>query len=109
MYAWGQQPASASAFTLFFGELQSEFDNGQHNLQAVLSVLNLADNTLCGIDADGHGTYDASGIQALATAIGSGSAVLNRLDVRYNGRLDDASKQALQDAVSSREGFSLLL
>ena len=50
-------------------------------VNAVLKELNLANNQLCGINPyTGEGTYDASGIQALAAAIGSGSAVLTMIE-----------------------------
>ena len=39
-------------------------DNG------ALTSLNLSENELCGIDEDGYGEYDASGVTALADAIG---------------------------------------
>ena len=35
-----------------------------------LTSLNLRKNELCGIDEDGDGEYDASGVTALADAIG---------------------------------------
>ena len=35
-----------------------------------LTSLNLSENKLCGIDEDGDGEYDASGVTALADAIG---------------------------------------
>ena len=35
-----------------------------------LTSLNLSENELCGIDEDGDGEYDASGVTALADAIG---------------------------------------
>ena len=49
---------------------------------SVLKSINLANNRLCGvwlIDGVQRGTYDPSGIQALAAAIGSGSGVLANL------------------------------
>jgi len=42
---------------------------------AVLTSLNLANNQLCGLDALGRGTYDPTGIQALASALSEGSAL----------------------------------
>ena len=45
---------------------------------SVLTSLNLADNALCEVKY-GQGTYDPSGIQALAAALSSGSAVLTTL------------------------------
>ena len=35
-----------------------------------LTSLDISNNKLCGIDEDGFGTYDASGVTALADAIG---------------------------------------
>ena len=35
-----------------------------------LTSLNLSNNALCGIDEDGDGDFDASGVTALADAIG---------------------------------------
>ena len=46
---------------------------------AVLKSIDLSDNMLCGVDWEGYGTYDPSGIQALAAALSSGSAVLTTL------------------------------
>jgi len=105
-------------------------------VSAVLTSLNLAYNQLCGVDLDGRGTYDASGIQALASAISvnavlttldlrgnnigaqgataladalaSGRAVLKQCDLRYNS-MGGEVKAALQEAVKGREGFELLL
>ena len=51
---------------------------------AVLKDLDLAQNALCGIDIYGRGTYDPSGIQALAAALSSGSAVLTSLNLEDN-------------------------
>ena len=57
--------------------------NALQSGKAVLSSLNLADNALCGKDAYGQGTYDASGIRALASAL-AGNAVLTALDLSNN-------------------------
>ena len=38
--------------------------------KGALTSLNLSMNELCGIDEDGDGEYDASGVTALADAIG---------------------------------------
>ena len=35
-----------------------------------LTMLNISDNKICGINEDGDGEYDASGVTALADAIG---------------------------------------
>merc|ERR1712205_221249 len=75
---------------------------------AVLKSLNLADNRLCGVWYEGlqqKGTYDASGIKALASAL-AGSAVLTKLDVRRN-YMDDDAKQTLRRATEGRENFVL--
>ena len=37
---------------------------------AALTSLNVSKNMLCGLNQYGHGTYDASGVTALADAIG---------------------------------------
>ena len=72
--------------------------------------LSLADNRLCGVWKHygvTKGTYDATGIQAIAAAL-RGSSVLTKLDFR-NNYLNDATEQSVRDAAASREGFVLLL
>ena len=56
-------------------------------LSAVLTSINLASNRLCGVDRRGRGTFDASGIQALALAISVNAqhqAVLTHLGLSGN-------------------------
>ncbi|KAK3275075.1 hypothetical protein CYMTET_16777 [Cymbomonas tetramitiformis] len=48
-----------------------------------LRTLNLAGNQLCGVDDDGDGTYDASGIEALADALAFNTS-LNTLNLACN-------------------------
>ena len=72
--------------------------------------LSLADNRLCGVWKHygvTKGTYDATGIQAIAAAL-RGSSVLTKLDLEINN-LNDAAKQILRDVVASRDGFKLFL
>ena len=45
--------------------------------------IDLANNQLCGLDANGDGTYTAEGIKTIASAI-SISASLTRIDLRNN-------------------------
>ena len=67
---------------------------------AVLTSLNLSQNSLCGIDyIFGIGTYDASGIKALASAL-AGSAVLTHLNLTRNNLGADGAK-AIAGALSS--------
>ena len=87
--------------------------NALQSGKAVLSSLNLADNALCGIDAYGQGTYDASGIQALASAL-AGNAVLTALDLSNNkltnGRYVKQSKLSVHNKVGDmvkHEGLEL--
>ena len=78
--------------------------------RAVLTTLNLSNNRLCGIwyNYKGQqGTYDPSGIQALASAL-AGTSVLTKLDASWNG-LGDEGKKVLRDAAEGREGFQLRL
>lgn len=104
------------------------------SVSRVLTSLNLTDNALCGIKY-GRGTYDPSGIQALASALAgnavlttlhlsfnhigaegakalasalAGSAALTNLDARFNS-LGDEAKMVLRDAAEGREGFQLLV
>ena len=87
--------------------------NALQSGKAVLSSLNLADNALCGIEAYGQGTYDASGIQALASAL-AGNAVLTALDLSNNkltnGRYVKQSKLSVHNKVGDmvkHEGLEL--
>ena len=56
----------------------------------MLTNLNLAANQLCGLDVFGQGTYDASGITALAEAL-KGNAVLTSIDVGRNNLNEEAA------------------
>ena len=78
---------------------------------AVLKSIDLSSNQLCGVNPAGNGTYDLSGIQALAAALGSGSAVLTNLNLAHNalcgvsiygrGTYDPSGIQALAAAIGS--------
>lgn len=77
---------------------------------SVLTSLSLQHNQLCGIDYQGKGTYDASGIQALASAISVSPMVLNTLSLADNyltnfGK-DMTGVLAIADALKS--GTSVL-
>ena len=80
-------------------------------VNAVLTSLNLANNQLCGLWrnrlGEMEGTYDASGITALASAI-SVNAVMKKCDMRGNS-LGADEKQMLRDAVKGRDGLELLV
>ena len=67
--------------------------------------LDLSYNQLCGIDLNGHGTYTAEGIQAIANAL-KGNGSLTSLDARFN-HLRDAGNAVLRKAVEGRAGFDL--
>lgn len=69
----------------------------------VLTNLDLSSNQLCGIDVYGRGTYDPTGIQALASALGT--SVLTVLDLGHNDIRVEGAK-ALADALKS--GTSVL-
>ena len=58
---------------------------------SALTNLNLGGNELCGLDFQGRGTYDASGIQALASAL-AGNAVLTSLNVADNSIGNEGAK-----------------
>jgi hypothetical protein len=75
--------------------------------RTVLTSLNLSQNALCGINHFGNGTYDASGINALAAALAS-NAVLTKLDVSDNF-VGDEGEKVLRDAIEGRESFQLFL
>ena len=78
---------------------------------AVLTTLDLSGNQLCGIDPKGEGTYDATGIRAIADALKSGKALtdldlsgnqLCGIDIRHGGGTYHATGiQALADALGS--------
>ena len=62
--------------------------------------LDLSYNHLCGLDDDGLGTYDASGIRALADALAV-HAPLTLLDLQYN-QLGDEGEHILHQANTRR-------
>ncbi|KAK3256397.1 hypothetical protein CYMTET_34468, partial [Cymbomonas tetramitiformis] len=62
-----------------------------------MHTLDLSYNHLCGLSSYGSGTYDASGIKALAEALVFNTS-LNTLDVRMNNITGDAAQQ-LAEAV----------
>ena len=45
-------------------------DSCYNTTKGALTSLNVSNNALCGIDEDGDGDFDASGLIALADAIG---------------------------------------
>ena len=53
--------------------------------------VDLSDNMLCGVDEDGDGSYDPSGIQALAAALSSGKAVLKKIVLSLNPIKDEGA------------------
>ena len=71
----------------------------------VLNTLNLADNALCGVHVgrmdptEVEGTYDVTGIQALATAL-VGNRVLTILNL-YNNSIGAEGAKAIADALKS--------
>ncbi|KAK3265263.1 hypothetical protein CYMTET_26038 [Cymbomonas tetramitiformis] len=71
--------------------------NAEGVFNTSLNTLKLAYNQLCGLDYRGRGTYDASGIKALADALVFNTS-LNTLDVRMNNITGDAAQQ-LAEAV----------
>ena len=74
---------------------------------ASLTSLNLAGNTLCGVDHYGQGTYSAEGIKAIADALRV-CASLTQLDVRWN-EMGEEGTAVLRKAVEDRSGFEVLL
>ena len=58
----------------------------------MLTDLNLADNQLCGVDADGNGAYDASGITALAETL-KVNAVMTNINLLKNSMGTAAAAQ----------------
>ena len=70
---------------------------------AVLTDLNLGANQLCGINPyTGEGTYDPSGIQALAAALSSGSAVLTTIECVFRARTRESRHNSCTHVFSSR-------
>ena len=65
----------------------------------MLTNLDLSSNQLCGLDWRGQGTYDPSGIQALASAL-AGTAVLTNLSLASN-HIGVEGAKALADALAS--------
>ena len=59
------------------------------------------------LDLAGNGIDDA-GAEALASALRV-NEVLTTLDLRLNFSIGDEGKKAIQDAVSGREGFKLMM
>jgi hypothetical protein len=68
--------------------------------RAVLTNLDLSSNQLCGLNSFGSGTYDASGINAIADALKSGRAVLTSLDL-YGNQIGPEGAKALNEALGS--------
>jgi len=73
----------------------------------VLTSIDLSQNQLCGIDRFGKGTYDPSGIQALAAAIGSGSAVLKKIVLSHNS-IKDEGAIALGESLKTNKSLEEL-
>ncbi|KAK3281841.1 hypothetical protein CYMTET_10391 [Cymbomonas tetramitiformis] len=63
-----------------------------------LNTLNLSYNQLCGVDREGDGTYDASGINALTDALAFNTS-LNTVDLSRN-RIGDEGAKALAVALT---------
>ncbi|KAK3268265.1 hypothetical protein CYMTET_23226 [Cymbomonas tetramitiformis] len=72
--------------------------NAEGVFNTSLNTLYLADNELCGVDFYGRGTYDASGIKALAEALVFNGS-LNTLNLYYN-RIGDEGAKALAVALT---------
>ncbi|KAK3282843.1 hypothetical protein CYMTET_9439 [Cymbomonas tetramitiformis] len=82
-----------------------------------LKTLNLSENKLCGVDQYGQGTYDASGIKALADAL-TFSKSLDTLDLSGNllcgmafyggGTYDASGIKALADALAFNKSLKTL-
>ena len=68
---------------------------------AVLTTLDLSNNQLCGLDRFGDGTYNPSGIQAIASALAV-NAVLNKLVLSFNSIYDEGAI-ALGEALKSNK------
>ncbi|KAK3287025.1 hypothetical protein CYMTET_5435 [Cymbomonas tetramitiformis] len=77
--------------------------NEQGVFNGSLNTLNLADNQLCGVDEFGRGTYDASGIKALADALAFNGS-LNTLDLRINDIGDEGAKALAVALTPNAEG-----
>ncbi|KAK3260637.1 hypothetical protein CYMTET_30412 [Cymbomonas tetramitiformis] len=84
--------------------------NAEGVFNGSLNTLNLADNQLCGLDKYGDGTYDASGIKALAEALVFNTS-LNTLNLRDND-LGDEGEAVVQEAIRKHPNaaaFKLLI
>ncbi|KAK3278367.1 hypothetical protein CYMTET_13690 [Cymbomonas tetramitiformis] len=68
-----------------------------------LCTLNLAGNQLCGVDKYGDGTYDASGIEALADALAFNTS-LNTLDLCGNNIGPEGAKALAVALTPNAEG-----
>ncbi|KAK3266723.1 hypothetical protein CYMTET_24681 [Cymbomonas tetramitiformis] len=68
-----------------------------------LNTLNLDRNQLCGVDGDGDGTSDASGIKALANALASNKS-LNTLNLADNNIGPDEAKALALALTPNQEG-----
>ena len=76
----------------------------------MLTSLSLENNRLCGLWFESgflNGTYDPSGIQALAAAIGSDSAVLKNLALNYNPGMSGEAAQDLADSVLTSKSLEV--
>jgi Ran GTPase-activating protein (RanGAP) involved in mRNA processing and transport len=71
-------------------------------VSAVLTSLDLSANHLCGLYLRGRGTYDPTGIQALASALSEGSAVLNKI-VLSNNEINDEGAIAFVGALKTNK------
>ncbi|KAK3270513.1 hypothetical protein CYMTET_21093 [Cymbomonas tetramitiformis] len=68
-----------------------------------LNTLNLGGNELCGMDGNGRGTYDTSGIKALAESLVFNTS-LNTLNLCDNGIGDEGAKALAVALTPNAEG-----
>lgn len=76
-------------------------------VNSTLSILDLSENAICGIDRYGDGRYDASGIQALASALSEGTATLTSLSLTDN-HLKHKGAMAIADALAKEANLTEL-
>ncbi|EOD23708.1 hypothetical protein EMIHUDRAFT_254895 [Emiliania huxleyi CCMP1516] len=77
-------------------------------VMASLKSLYLSDNALCGATKFGEGTYDATGIKAIADALRDSASTLTSLNLADNYLADEGAK-ALAPAIAASTSLTTLV